>query len=162
VAGLPVGTAAPDAPVISLSGEASLLAQARGAAPTVLFFFKVDCPTCPIALSAVDRMHQEYGDIAARVIGLSQDGADETREFLSGVTFPALIDAPDLAASKAFAIDTVPTLVLISAGGRVERIEEGWSRQAYNEVSRALAQASRHPYVPASDEGDGKPPWKPG
>ncbi len=156
------GAPAPDAPLRSLIGEPTTIAFAHGGAPAALFFFKVDCPTCPVVLPVVERMHRAYGGLGARVIGISQDEAATTRDLLGEMTLPVLLDDADYAASRAFGIDTVPSLVLIGADGRVARVEEGWSRQAYNEISEALARASGRPYVPASDPSDGRPDWKPG
>lgn len=158
------GAAVPDIDLASLDAERTALSLARGRLPAALFFFKVDCPTCPVAAPAIERLHQAYGGAAARVVGVSQDGAAETRQFLAahGASFPTLVDDPELRASAAFGLVVVPTLVLVGSDGRVERVEEGFSRQAYNEVSQALAVASGRPYQPVSVEADGSPAWKPG
>jgi peroxiredoxin len=162
VAELVPGAHALDGPLRDLDGESTSVGFVRGAAPVAFLFFKVDCPTCPIALSAFDRLHEAYSGAAVRVVAISQDGAEKTRSFVGSSTVPTLLDDADWAVSRAYGLETVPTLVLIDGQGRVERVEEGWSRQAYNEVSRRLSEISSRPFVAASEDGDGKPPWKPG
>ncbi len=158
------GVAAPGFSLRSLSGGQTTLDLARGSLPACLVFFKVDCPTSPLAVSAAERLRQAYGGAAARIIGVSQDPAERTGAFLAenAAAFPVLVDDPDLHASEAYGLRAVPTLVLVGADGRVVRVEIGWSRQAYNDVARSLSAMTGHPYVAASEPSDGKPDWKPG
>ncbi len=155
------GDRAPSLDLPGLAGGTVPVGAAPDRARTLLFFFKVDCPTCPVALPVVETLRQTYGD-AVQVIGVSQDDAEATRTAHAGAQLRVALDAGDFAASNAYGLTTVPTLVVLDASGRIESLTRGWSRDAYNAVSRSLAEATGLPYRPASPSDDGRPAWKPG
>jgi hypothetical protein len=111
------GDIAPDARIRALADEG----------PVWVAFFKISCPTCQLAFPFLERLHP-----GTRIYGISQNDADDTREFAErfSPTLPMLLDpeADDFPASNAFGITSVPTMFLVEPGGRIDRVIEGWDR----------------------------------
>jgi peroxiredoxin len=93
--------------------------------PVLLVFFKVTCPVCQLTLPYLNRI--------PNVVGISQDNAEDTDEFVRefGIRFPVLLDTEDAGypASNAYGISSVPSLFLVEANGRIARVTEGWSKR---------------------------------
>jgi peroxiredoxin len=124
-------------------GQASL----RTSEPVVLVFFKISCPVCQLTLPYLERLHPQR-----KIWGVSQNTAEDTREFAAEfeLTFPMLLDPEDrFPASNAFGITHVPTLFLLDAQGRLEKVIEGWSKQEMEALGAIRA-------------GDNVPAWKAG
>ncbi|MBZ5523067.1 MAG: TlpA family protein disulfide reductase [Acidobacteriia bacterium] len=121
--------------------------------PTLIAFFETDCPTCQLALPYLNRLSSE----SVNVIGISQDGEAVTREFVRqlGITFPVELDR-GLNISRAYNPQSVPTLFLVAADGRVQHALEGFDKAGLNELAAALGHA------PIAPEHDGAPAFKPG
>jgi peroxiredoxin len=70
---------------------------------------------------------------AARIFGISQNDAADTREFNEefGVTFPTLLDSEDegFPASNDYGISSVPTMFLVEPGGAITQVMEGWRKR---------------------------------
>jgi peroxiredoxin len=102
--GLAVGTAAPDASVTDMKGQAVKLSAARAGKPALIIFYRGGwCPYCNMQ---VHKMATEYDSFAARgvmPIMISADKPDSAAKTAATyeVKFPILSD-PDLAAHKAF------------------------------------------------------------
>jgi len=112
-----------------LDGAEVTLANLTAGGPVLLAFFKISCPVCQLTMPYLDRLHRQGG---LRVYGVSQNDADDTREFNRnfGVTFPTLLDSEDAGypASNAYGISSVPTMFLVAPDGTLERVIEGWNR----------------------------------
>ena len=126
---LDAGKRAPEFRLQRLEGGESTLQNLISTGPVLLAFFKISCPVCQFTLPYLERLHQG----GYRVYGISQDNAEDTREFHSefGVTFPTLLDdeEADFPASNAYGISHVPTLFLVEPDGTIARVIEGWNRQ---------------------------------
>jgi peroxiredoxin len=126
-------------PKLSLTGERGTFAvPAKG--PQALFFFKVSCPTCPIAAPAVELLRKAYPGL--EVIAVSQDEPASTRAWLDkhGLAAPVALEGESYPASNAFGLVTVPTLVLVDGAGRIASVLEGWSRKGFDELASKAAQ----------------------
>ncbi|MCU1234528.1 MAG: Redoxin domain protein [Candidatus Solibacter sp.] len=123
------GTLAPGFRLAKLEGGETTLAELTANGPVLLAFFKVTCPVCQMAMPYLERLHQEGG---LRVYGISQNNAEDTREFNErfGVSFPTLLDSDDAGypASNAYGISSVPTMFLVEADGKLGQVVEGWNR----------------------------------
>ena len=78
---------------------------------------------------------------------------------------PSLRSVPDLEpfpASNAYDIDSVPTMFLVDADGRIDDVVQSWDREGYNRVSARLAELTGAGFVEISNESDGLPAFKPG
>jgi peroxiredoxin len=130
-----------------LDGGEQSLAALSADGPVLVTFFKISCPVCQLALPFLQRLHG-----VQRIIGISQNDAEDTREFNRsfGLTFPMLLDPEDdFPASNAFGITYVPTTFVIEQGGRIGQVMEGWNRQEMDALG-------------ALREGDNVPAWKAG
>ncbi len=80
----------------------------------LLIFYKVTCPTCQFTFPFIEKMFKWYGE-KIHFLGIAQDSSKEVYEFSKGYgfTFPQLIDAPSYETSKAYDVETVPTIYLI-------------------------------------------------
>jgi peroxiredoxin len=156
------GAAAPSASASGLSGAAVDLAALAAERPVLLFFFRSDCPTSGLAAHVLPRLAALQ---RVAVAAVSQDGEAETSAFAEAHAFGAAVrvlrDPEPWPASSAYGVVVTPTFVLLAAGGRVEAIAEGWSRDEANALAaRAAALAGEAP-VRVSSTADG-PAFRPG
>ncbi|HVO50704.1 MAG TPA: TlpA disulfide reductase family protein [Thermoanaerobaculia bacterium] len=155
------GSPAPAAVFASLEGgtatTAGLLEAANGL-PLLLAFFKTSCPTCRLTWPYLQRLHAAYGGTAVRVVGVSQNGIEESRRFFEEwgkATFDLVMDPePGFAASNAFQVEAVPHLVLISPDGMIEEIFAGWSKAKMEALGSRLAAGRSLAHVPVVPPGD--------
>jgi len=150
------GSRAPDFRLELLAGGETTLAEILRGGPSLLAFFKVSCPICQLTFPFLERIHAAG---AARIFGISQNDAAETREFNQefGVTFPTLLDREEsgFPASNDYGISSVPTLFLVEPGGAISRAIEGWRKKDMEDLA-ALSGASL--FRP----GEYVPEWKAG
>ncbi len=160
---LPPGAPAPSFDLPSADGGRRSLSDLTGRGPALLAFFKTGCPTCQLAFPVYGELERRYGD-AVPVVAVSQDSLATTAPWLEAKGFagPALDDASDrYAVSDAYAVTTVPTLVLVE-DGKVAATSEGWDRDRANAWARQLGERTGRDTSPVSTEGDGLPSFKPG
>lgn len=136
---------------------ANLLADANGL-PLLLAFFKVSCPTCRLAWPYLQRLHAAYGGKVLHVVGVSQNTADESREFFEEfgkATFDLVLDPePRFEASNLFHVEAVPHLALVSPSGVLEEVFAGWSKAKMEALGERLAGRGGFPPVPVVPPGD--------
>jgi peroxiredoxin len=124
--------------------------------PTLLAFYKISCPVCQLTAPYLERL---AANSALQVIGISQDDAGATREFIErfGVTFPTLLDlaSEEYPASNAYGITSVPSLFLIERDGVVARSFNGFSKRDFEEIGLRWGAS---PFGP----DDHVPEWKAG
>ena len=121
--------------------------------PALLVFLEADCPTCRLGIPYLNRLARH----PARVIGISQDSESLTRQFVeqTGAEFPILTDA-DLALSRHYDPESVPTLMLLDGEGHVLTRLTGFDKQGWNTIAGMLGSG------PIADPYDGAPALKPG
>jgi peroxiredoxin len=158
------GNQAPDFELKDTSGKSVSLRRALERGPVVAAFFKVSCPTCQFAFPFLERLFQNYGSDRATFLAISQDDAEDTREFCAeyGVTFPALIDEEGYPASNEYGLTNVPTYYLIAPDGTVQVDSVGFGKKALEKISEELARFLRRPAVPLLRPGEIVPDTKPG
>src|SRR3954462_2057009 len=162
---LEIGNTAPEISLPMLGGGTFTLSDSRKDGPVALAFFKVSCPVCQMAFPFFERLHQAYRGKNVRVIGISQDSAQDTAAFTKkyGITFPiALDDTRRYSASNAYGLTNVPTLFLVTPDGNIEISSVAWSRDDLHKVSdyfAATTGAEKKELVHASDN---VPAFKPG
>jgi hypothetical protein len=130
--------------------------SARG---SVVCFLKEDCPTCNEVMPVLDSLHQALAeDVDFFVAGQTQDGNARLAE-QHAPSFP-LLDDSSLKVSFAADIDTVPTVMLCDAQGRIERTLVGFVRDEWQQLGADLAQnLGRDQPELVWDE---LPEWRPG
>lgn len=129
--------------------------------PTVVYFYKVDCPVCQAAGPRIQVFARAY---PGRIVGVGQDPQEALerfgREF--GMSFRWVADLPPYPVSNAFGVEVVPTTFLVSPEGLVLEAVESWDRQGLNRVSERLAALLGVEASPVSEPGDGLPDFRPG
>jgi peroxiredoxin len=150
------GTRAPDFRLELLSGGSSTLAEVTAGGPVLLAFFKVSCPICQLTFPFLQRIHHAGG---IRVFGISQNDAGDTSEFNRefGVTFPTMLDSEDdgFPASNDYGISSVPTMFLVSPGGTISHVIEGWRKQDMESLAGGAGAGLFR-------KGENVPEWKAG
>ena len=150
------GSRAPDFRLRLLAGGDATLAEILAAGPVLLAFFKISCPICQLTFPFLERIHAAG---SLRIFGISQDGADDTRDFNRefGVTFPTLLDSEEsgFPASNDYGISSVPTMFLVEPGGMISNVIEGWRKK---DMEGLAAPAGASLFRP----GEYVPEWKAG
>jgi len=162
---LTAGKTAPDVNIPTLDGAPFKLREALAAGPVLLAFFKISCPVCQMTFPYLERIHKAYPDSKLRIVGVSQNDAAATKAFLReyGVTFPiALDDSKSYAASNAYRITNVPTLLLVAPDGSIQLSSVGWSRADVEQVAAEASATSSHPKRPLFSAQDQVPDFKAG
>lgn len=122
-------------------------------APVLLAFFKIACPTCQMTFPFLQRLADRGGP---RIVGVSQDDAEGTAEFNAAfdVRFETVLDE-GFAASNAYGLEYVPTMVLVEPDGRIS-----WKIEAF--VKAELEALAARWGVTLFDAGERVPNYKPG
>jgi peroxiredoxin len=153
---LETGSRAPEFRLELLVGRSITLAKLLAGGPVLLAFFKISCPVCQMTFPFLERIHAAG---AARIFGISQNDAADTREFNEefGVTFPTMLDSEDegFPASNDYGISSVPTLFLIEPGGLISNVIEGWRKRDMESLAASAGASLFRP-------GDYVPEWKAG
>ena len=158
-----VGAAAPRFTLKDAQGRSYSLAEALKDGPVLLAFFKVSCPICQFTLPFLERLHQAVRENGARLWGVSQNDASETREFAReyGLSFPLLLDEEGYSVSNSYGLTNVPTLFLVKPDGRIQVASVGFVRAGIEESATALSRAAGRE-VEVFLPGEAIPDYKPG
>lgn len=143
---LAAGTKAPEIELKTLAGKKFSLEAELVRGPVVLAFFKVSCPTCQYAFPFLERLHKAYGNNGVRLVGVSQNDANETAAFCKdfGVTFPMLLDDNhSYPASNAYGLTNVPSVFWIAQDGEIELSSVGWVKADFEAINRKMAESGK-------------------
>ena len=165
MAALEAGASAPDFSLNGMNGGKVSLAEALKKGPVLAAFFKISCPVCQYAFPFLERIFRAYAKAPVTLVGVSQNDQKQTAAFAReyGITFPLLLDAPrNYPASNAYGLTNVPSLFLISPGGKVELSSVGWSKRDLEELNTRLARASGVPPAQIFKPGELVDEFKPG
>jgi peroxiredoxin len=153
---LAAGTKAPDFELPGMDGSKFSLREALSRGPVLAVFFKISCPVCQYAMPYFERIYKAKGSSKVTIVGVSQNEAKDTAQFLSrfGVTFPVLLDdTKSFPVSSAYGLTNVPTAFWIAQDGDIEISSVGWVRADVEEMVRKTAE---------SDNAAPKPIFQPG
>lgn len=142
------GASAPEFRSNTTDGKTFSLKEAAGQTPVVAAFFKVGCPTCQYTFPFLERIYQAYPRDRVRVVGISQDDATQTAEFMKqfGVTFPVVLDdTKSYPASRAFQLTLVPSTFFVNRAGTVEQATIGWVKDEIEQLNELVARATGIP-----------------
>ena len=135
---LPIGIYAPDFELKTPDGLSRRLSDALKHGPVVLVFYKESCSTCQFAFPFVQQIYLKVGSPAPWTLwGISQDNADETREFALryGITFELLIDEYPYPVSAAYGLHNVPAIFVVKPDGSVSLSDFGFSKATLNQIA---------------------------
>ena len=157
------GDPAPDFSLRRLDGTDWRLEEEAARGPLLLTFIETDCPTCRLTVPYLKRLAEVLGPNGHRVVAVSQDGAQETRELVDAydVSFPVLLDM-DLDVSRSYDLLSVPALFLVGDGGRIELSEVGFHKGDLNSAAEKMLSGLGLPVRIVADLDDGAPLMKPG
>jgi thiol-disulfide isomerase/thioredoxin len=132
--GAGLGPAMADSKTLSLS-------ELRGSA-VLLDFWATWCAPCRAQAPIVDQLSRRWHDKGVVVVGVNTDSADQgdPRAFAMshGLTYPIVHDTTG-EASRAFAVESLPTLVVVSRTGKITAVRTGVTDDA--ELERLIRQA---------------------
>ncbi|MEE8147334.1 MAG: TlpA disulfide reductase family protein [Longimicrobiales bacterium] len=157
------GDSAPDFSLRRLDGTDWRLEEEAARGPLLLTFIETDCPTCRLTVPYLKRLAEVLGPNGHRVVAVSQDGAQETRELVDAydLSFPVLLDK-DLDVSRSYDPLSVPALFLVGDGGRIELSELGFHKGDLNSAAEKMLSGLGLPVRTVADLDDGAPLMKPG
>ena len=165
MAALEAGVTAPEFKLTARNGEKVSLAESLKKGPVLAAFFKISCPVCQYAFPYLERIFRAYSGGAVTVVGVSQNDKEKTAEFAReyGITFSLLLDDPGAyLASNAYGITNVPTIFLISPGGKIEVSSVGWSKRDIEDLNARVAKAFGKPSAQIFKPGEDVPEFKAG
>ena len=144
MAALTPGTPAPAISLKDSTGKSTTLAEQLKKGPVLAAFFKVSCPTCQFTAPFLERLHEMYGGEGFTLLGISQDQARDTREFMNefGLKFPVLIDEHGYPTSNQYGLTNVPSVFLIAPDGTIQVSAVGFSKPDLEDISAAAASAT--------------------
>ena len=128
-----------------ITGTTQTFERESDGSPTLLFFFKHDCATCELTAPLIQHIHDQLSANSLRVIGISQDTAEDTATFVreNDLTFTITLDT-ELDCSAEYGFDAVPALVLANSNHLVLASFEGFAKSDLaNLVALAATQCDR-------------------
>ncbi len=113
--------------------------------PLVLVFIKDGCPCSESAQPFLNRLHEVYGT-RARFAGVIDSDAESATRWASanGVPFPLLLD-PGLEIVRRYRVENSAYVVLVGAGGRVEKAWPGYSTDMLRDLGQRLSRMTGLP-----------------
>lgn len=123
--------------------------------PVVLAFFKTSCPVCKM----VAPMLTKLSGGGVRVVTIGEDPPDAITAYneTHDQQVPALSQGEPYSVSRAYGLEAVPTLFLISENGEIQQAIAGWNRDTWNALAADLGLSE-----PLSTPDDGLRPFRPG
>lgn len=123
---LKVGMAAPDFELVDLDGNTVRLSDFKGQG-VFLNFWGTWCPPCKKEMPAMNHQYQVYKNQGVHVLSVNIAQSNfEVEKFAKNydLTFPIVIDKSK-SVMQAYSVDQLPTTILISPEGKVEKIITG-------------------------------------
>jgi peroxiredoxin len=135
-----------------------------GPGPKVIIFYKVSCPTCTFAMPLYDRLYRAFEDSRFPLFGVIQDNLEGARAFATeqGLRMPQLVDDWPYAASRAYHIVNVPTMVVIDGEGTLVMCSPAFIREDLRRAASILAEAAGRPVPELFKDEEDVPELRPG
>lgn len=126
--------------------------------PSLICFLKDDCPTCQIAVPVLDAYQRAYGGKVDIIVVDQSDPAGGVDT--GGTTNLKILDDSACKTAFDYDIETVPTLIVSDANGKVESTVVGFVKEEWYALSQRLAEVSEESI--ADVVWDDLPDWRPG
>ncbi|HVF09262.1 MAG TPA: TlpA disulfide reductase family protein [Abditibacteriaceae bacterium] len=143
------GVAAPDFTLTNLEGQPVQLAQLRGA-PLLLNFYNSTCSWCQMEMPRLADVYRRQADVDVQVLGIVTADDEATAAAFAKdkrLDFPSVLDSEHQVCAD-YAVERVPTLVLVNAEGVVDCVYEGASEQLAGVVEQTMLAAARGDELP--------------
>ena len=142
VANAPVVAGVTDSPGAKATDASALSLKALRGQAVVLDFWATWCGPCRAEAPIVDRVSRRWRDRGVVVVGVNTDLADQgdPRAFARayGLSYPIVRDEEGLA-QRAYDVDSLPTLVVVSKAGKIVAIRSGITDDG--ELERLVSEA---------------------
>ncbi len=127
-------------------------------------FFKTACPTCELTWPYLERIRRSAEGGGLSVVAVSQDSPEETRQFAERTrsSIPTVYDPPPWRASDSLGVETVPTLLLVGADGRLREAIVGFQKSKIRELAVRAAQLAGRAPEEMFRPGEDVPELRPG
>jgi peroxiredoxin len=129
------GQPAPDFTTTTLSGQTVSLENYRGRV-LLINFFATWCPHCRESAPHIVEMNRAFGKQGLQILGLSVDDGERVRDFVAAYRIDYPVALAGTAIQTAYAVRSIPTLVVIDAKGQIVEIYRGFS----DEIRKSLEQ----------------------
>jgi hypothetical protein len=141
-----------------LLGREEPLAEAWREGDALVLIGHRDCKTTRETLPYFDRLHRRRGKGHELRLVL-QDDVETARTLVSTLKLevPVRLEPDPYPLAAALGLEAVPTLVLVSPAGEIQKVSEGWNRADFESFAAALGVAGAF-FTPE----DKAPPQKPG
>ena len=151
--GASVGRSAPDLTLALVANGSSLgdtVGESPGSIklsalhghPVLLDFWATWCEPCRLQAPIINQLARRWHDRGLVVVGIDTDTADQgdPKMFAQahGLSYPIVHDSVGIAA-RAYEVDEMPTLVLVSRQGKIVAVRTGLTDEA--ELERLVRQA---------------------
>lgn len=158
------GAQAPDFVLLNTSGGPVRLSDYQKGLPVLLAFFKHECPTCQLALPFVERLYRRHRGDAVRFLGVAEDTKQDATAFAKeyAIMMPFVLEDAPYATSEDFQLSNVPTVLLLDADRKVQFVQVGFSKKAYQELADLLARRLGKPPESLFNTLSSVPEAKPG
>jgi peroxiredoxin len=105
----------------------------------LVVFFRREVAACRVLLPFVERLYRRAHEHPSEILGIALDSQHDTLEFAAdySFTFPILLESADLATARSFGVQSLPTLLRLDEKLIVREILTGWSREAFEILSRS-------------------------
>jgi len=132
--------------------------------PKVIVFYKVNCPTCQFGLPLYDRLYRAFEGFSFPLFGVIQDNVEGARAFAKEhrLRMPQLVDDAPYAASRAYHIVNVPTMVVIDGEGLMAMVSPAFVREDIRRAATILAEAAGRPVPQLFKDEEDVPALRPG
>ena len=145
-AGQVVDERRPMAPPFSLpdlDGRTRTLNEFLGAKPVVLEFMSLGCPHCRDMAPVLTRLHEVYGSRVVFLTVAFDRHAARVKAFAQVQGHPWCYLLGNDATARAYALEGVPTFVLLGPDGRIRGVQVGAC--PYDELGTAIETLLRSP-----------------
>lgn len=134
------GKQAPDWTLTTTTGDTVRLSDFRGKVVLLDFFFK-SCAPCCAAMPWLQRLHEKYEERGLVMVGIDPFDASQKEvvaSFMSlhGINYTVVF--ADREVTKAYGVNSYPTLFLIDRTGKIVKVQLGYLQQREEEMERQL------------------------
>lgn len=151
-----LGDAAPTSMITTLDGEEAPLLP-DDATVVALYFWATWCPPCRQTTPLVTGLAESYADreVAFVAVNVGEDLDSVAKYANANQLAPYVAMDPVGAVSVAYEVGSLPTIMLLDAGGRIQAVHEGFyaglRNQLHNDISALLAGKA---LLPATSDAD--------
>jgi peroxiredoxin len=159
------GAVAPDFDFPLLGGGYQELRDLVHPGGGIVVFFKTECATSALLLSHIGPLAQALQSEERVFLAVAQNGEEEARQFRDEhlLQFPIACEKSPYPASRAYDVQTVPTLFVIDGAGRIAERVEGFLKSEVLALGPAVEQAlALGDIPPVLENADELPDIRPG